>query len=378
MFWRFLLLGCTSFGGPAAHLGYFRTTFVVRLKWLSDDHYAHLLALSQFLPGPGSSQVGFSIGQHRAGLPGGIAAFIGFTLPSFIIMTAVAMTSLTATAAWVPGVMTGLKWLAVVVVLDAVTGMFSRFCADKATQAIALLTLATLVLWPGVGGQLLVLVLAALWGSRRRADTPGLVPDGTQGRVHWRWLVLFLLLAVLGVPGLLGGIWPGFYQAGALVFGGGHVVLPLLQATVGDAISQDAFLLGYATAQALPGPLFTLAAYLGALLQPEAPLLGAVMATLAIFLPGFLLLLAVRDYWQSLLARPRVNCAVSGINAAVVGLLMAALYQPVFLQGVQLPWHLAPVVIGVLLLRSQRVPLVLLVLGFALSGALLSNVTLAA
>ncbi len=371
VFWRFLLLGCTSFGGPAAHLGYFRTAFVVRLKWLSEEHYAHLLALSQFLPGPGSSQVGFAIGQHRAGLPGAIAAFIGFTLPSFVIMTTVAVTSLTTTAAWVPGIITGLKWLAVVVVLDAVTGMFARFCTAKDTQAIALLTLATLVVWPGVGGQLLALLLAAAWGANRRADGPSTVSEGTRGRLHWLSLALFLLLAGLGVLGLLGGLWPDFYQTGALVFGGGHVVLPLLQATVGDAISQDAFLLGYAVAQALPGPLFSLAAYLGALLQPESPLLGAALATLAIFLPGFLLLLAVRDYWQSLLARPRVNGAVSGINAAVVGLLMAALYQPVFLQGVQVPWHLAPVVIGVLLLRSQRVPLAMLVLGFAVSGVAL-------
>ncbi len=373
VFWRFLLLGCTSFGGPAAHLGYFRTTFVVRLNWLSEEHYANLLALSQFLPGPGSSQVGFAIGQHRAGLPGAIAAFIGFTLPSFVIMTAVAVTSLTATAAWVPGVIMGLKWLAVVVVLDAVTGMFSRFCDTKATQAVALLSLATLVVWPGVGGQMLVLLVAAVWGASRHNRDAGTVPDGTRGRIRWLSLAVFLLLAVLGLLGWLGSLWADFYQTGALVFGGGHVVLPLLQATVGDAISQDAFLLGYAVAQALPGPLFSLAAYLGALLQPDTPLLGAALATLAIFLPGFLLLLAVRDYWQALLARPRISGAVTGINAAVVGLLMAALYQPVFLQGVQVPWQLAPVVIGVLLLRSQRVPLVLLVLGFALSGVLLDT-----
>ena len=369
VFWRFLLLGCTSFGGPAAHLGYFRTTFVVRLNWLSEAHYAQLLALSQFLPGPGSSQVGFAIGQHRAGLAGAIAAFIGFTLPSFVIMTAVAITSLTATAAWVPGVIMGLKWLAVVVVLDAVTGMFTRFCDTKATQAVALLTLATLVVWPGVAGQMLVLLVAAAWGASRRTLDAGIVPDGTRGPVRWLTLAAFLLLAVLGMLGWLGTLWASFYQTGALVFGGGHVVLPLLQATVGNAISQDAFLLGYAVAQALPGPLFSLAAYLGALLQPETPLLGAALATLAIFLP----LLAVRDYWQALLARPRISGAVSGINAAVVGLLMASLYQPVFLQGVQAPWQLAPVVIGVLLLRSQRVPLVLLVLGFALTGVLLDT-----
>lgn len=373
VFWRFLLLGCTSFGGPAAHLGYFRTAFVVRLNWLSEAEYAHLLALSQFLPGPGSSQVGFAIGQHRAGLPGAMAAFIGFTLPSFLIMTAMAVTSLTTTTAWVPGVILGLKWLAVVVVFDAVTGMFARFCDARATQAVALLSLAALVVWPGVGGQLLVLVLAATWGASRDTRTAVTVPEGTRGRVRWRPLSVFLLLAVLGMLGWLGSLWAGFYQTGALVFGGGHVVLPLLQATVGDAISQDAFLLGYAVAQALPGPLFSLAAYLGALLQPETPMLGATLATLAIFIPGFLLLLAVRDYWQALLARPRISGAVNGINAAVVGLLMAALYQPVFLQGVQAPWQLAPVVVGVLLLRSQRVPLVLLVLGFALSGVLLDT-----
>jgi len=368
VFWRFLLLGCTSFGGPAAHLGYFRTAFVVRLKWLSDDHYAQLLALSQFLPGPGSSQVGFAIGQHRAGLPGAIAAFAGFTLPSFVIMCVVAIASLTATANWVPDVIMGLKWLAVVVVLDAVIGLYSRFCDTAGTRTIALLTLATLVVWPGVGGQLMMLLLAAIWGAGRRNAGPGTVPEGTQGRLHLGSLVLFLMLAGLGGLGWLGGLWPAFYQAGALVFGGGHVVLPLLQATVGDAVSQDAFLLGYAVAQALPGPLFALAAYLGALMQPETPLLGAALATLAIFLPGFLLLLAVRDYWQALLARPRINSAVSGINAAVVGLLMAALYQPVFVQAIQESWHLVPVAIGFLLLRRRSVPLVVLVLGFALGG----------
>jgi chromate transporter len=262
----------------------------------------------------------------------------------------------------------GLKWLAVVVVLDAVIGLYSRFCDTAGTRTIALLTLATLVVWPGVGGQLMMLLLAAIWGAGRRNAGPGTVPEGTQGRLHLGSLVLFLMLAGLGGLGWLGGLWPAFYQAGALVFGGGHVVLPLLQATVGDAVSQDAFLLGYAVAQALPGPLFALAAYLGALMQPETPLLGAALATLAIFLPGFLLLLAVRDYWQALLARPRINSAVSGINAAVVGLLMAALYQPVFVQAIQASWHLVPVAIGFLLLRRRSVPLVVLVLGFALGG----------
>ncbi|MEP4524987.1 MAG: chromate efflux transporter [Alloalcanivorax venustensis] len=372
VFWEFLWLGCISFGGPAAHVGYFHRRFVVRLGWLDEATYARLLALTQFLPGPASSQLGFAIGRHRGGLAGGVAAFLGFTLPSFLIMVMVALYATRLPEAWLNGLVSGLKWLAVVVVADAVLNLGGKFCRDRFTRGVALATAVALWLFPGVGVQLLALLVAALVG--RLWLKPSAAPEDAgagESRVAWLPFGLFaavwLLLWLIG-GGTLGGLARDFYSAGALVFGGGHVVLPLLEGFVGGAISQDQFLTGYATAQAVPGPMFSLAAYLGAQLAPAAPWLGAGVATLAIFLPGFLLVLALSDAWRALAARPAMAGAVAGINAAVVGLLLAALYQPVFLSAVAGPRDLALVVLGFLALRSGRVPLLALVVAMAALG----------
>ncbi len=372
VFWEFLWLGCISFGGPAAHVGYFHRRFVVRLGWLDEAPYARLLALTQFLPGPASSQLGFAIGRHRGGLAGGVAAFLGFTLPSFLIMVMVALYATRLPEAWLNGLVTGLKWLAVVVVADAVLNLGGKFCRDRFTRGVALATAVVLWLFPGVGVQLLALLVAALIG--RHWLKPSAAPEDAgagESRVAWLPFGLFaavwLLLWLIG-GGTLGGLARDFYSAGALVFGGGHVVLPLLEGFVGDAMSQDQFLTGYATAQAVPGPMFSLAAYLGAQLVPASPWLGAGVATLAIFLPGFLLVLALSDAWRALAARPAMAGAVAGINAAVVGLLLAALYQPVFLSVVAGPRDLALVVLGFLALRSGRVPLLALVVAMAALG----------
>lgn len=375
VFWEFLWLGCISFGGPAAHVGYFHRRFVVRLGWLDEATYARLLALTQFLPGPASSQLGFAIGRHRGGLAGGVAAFLGFTLPSFLIMVMVALYATRLPEAWLNGLVTGLKWLAVVVVADAVLNLGGKFCRDRFTRGVALATAVVLWLFPGVGVQLLALLVAALIG--RHWLKPSAAPEDAgagESRVAWlpfglfatAWLLLWLIDG-----GTLGGLARDFYSAGALVFGGGHVVLPLLEGFVGDAMSQDQFLTGYATAQAVPGPMFSLAAYLGAQLAPASPWLGAGVATLAIFLPGFLLVLALSDAWRALAARPAMAGAVAGINAAVVGLLLAALYQPVFLSAVAGPRDLALVVLGFLALRSGRVPLLVLVVAMAALGLLI-------
>ena len=372
VFWEFLWLGCISFGGPAAHVGYFHRRFVVRLGWLDEATYARLLALTQFLPGPASSQLGFAIGRHRGGLAGGVAAFLGFTLPSFLIMVMVALYATRLPEAWLNGLVSGLKWLAVVVVADAVLNLGGKFCRDRFTRGVALATAVALWLFPGVGVQLLALLVAALIG--RLWLKPSAAPEDAgagESRVAWLPFGLFaavwLLLWLIG-GGTLGGLARDFYSAGALVFGGGHVVLPLLEGFVGGAISQDQFLTGYATAQAVPGPMFSLAAYLGAQLAPAAPWLGAGVATLAIFLPGFLLVLSLSDAWRALAARPAMAGAVAGINAAVVGLLLAALYQPVFLSAVAGPRDLALVVLGFLALRSGRVPLLALVVAMAALG----------
>jgi len=372
VFWEFLWLGCISFGGPAAHVGYFHRRFVVRLGWLDEATYARLLALTQFLPGPASSQLGFAIGRHRGGLAGGVAAFLGFTLPSFLIMVMVALYATRLPEAWLNGLVSGLKWLAVVVVADAVLNLGGKFCRDRFTRGVALATAVVLWLFPGVGVQLLALLVAALIG--RHWLKPSAAPEDAgagESRVAWLPFGLFatawLLLWLIG-GGTLGGLARDFYSAGALVFGGGHVVLPLLEGFVGDAMSQDQFLTGYATAQAVPGPMFSLAAYLGAQLAPASPWLGAGVATLAIFLPGFLLVLALSDAWRALAARPAMAGAVAGINAAVVGLLLAALYQPVFLSAVAGPRDLALVVLGFLALRSGRVPLLALVVAMAALG----------
>ncbi|TLE15161.1 chromate efflux transporter [Vibrio cholerae] len=373
IFRTFFALGWVSFGGPAAHIGYFRHTFVEKLRWVSEQEYAQFVALSQFLPGPGSSQVGFAIGYHRGGLAGAWAAFLGFTLPSVLIMLLLAgLSSHLLDTPLFDQVIHGLKLLAIIVVADACLTMYRNFCHQRLTAGLCVLTAVAITLAPSLLTQFAVLLLAALVGQARIAPQPS--SSLKAFRPSWLSLLLFLSL-LLGLPLLAASsplveLFGHFFQAGSLVFGGGHVVLPLLQNALGDSLSTDQFLTGYAAAQAVPGPMFTLATYLGYVLTPEMPVVGALIATLAVFLPGFLLLLGVLKNWSALAQRPKVAGAMQGVNACVVGLLLAALYQPVWSSTVHAPLDWAALLVGFFLFKVLRLPLIGMVGSALLFGVL--------
>ncbi|EOW9233243.1 chromate efflux transporter [Vibrio cholerae] len=373
IFKTFFALGWVSFGGPAAHIGYFRHTFVEKLGWVSEQEYAQFVALSQFLPGPGSSQVGFAIGYHRGGLAGAWAAFLGFTLPSVLIMLLLAgLSSHLLDTPLFEQVIHGLKLLAIIVVADACLTMYRNFCQQRLTAGLCVLTAVAITLAPSLLTQFAVLLLAALVGQARLA--PQASSSLEAFRPSWLSLLLFASL-LLGRPLLAASsplveLFGHFFQAGSLVFGGGHVVLPLLQNALGDSLSTDQFLTGYAAAQAVPGPMFTLATYLGYVLTPEMPVVGALIATLAVFLPGFLLLLGVLKNWSALAQRPKVAGAMQGVNACVVGLLLAALYQPVWSSTVHAPLDWAALLVGFFLFKVLRLPLIGMVGSALLFGVL--------
>ncbi|HGS4604026.1 TPA: chromate efflux transporter [Vibrio cholerae] len=373
IFKTFFALGWVSFGGPAAHIGYFRHTFVEKLGWLSEQEYAQFVALSQFLPGPGSSQVGFAIGYHRGGLAGAWAAFLGFTLPSVLIMLLLAgLSSHLLDTPLFEQVIHGLKLLAIIVVADACLTMYRNFCQQRLTAGLCVLTAVAITLAPSLLTQFAVLLLAALVGQARLAPQPSSSLEAF--RPSWLSLLLFASL-LLGLPLLAASsplveLFGHFFQAGSLVFGGGHVVLPLLQNALGDSLSTDQFLTGYAAAQAVPGPMFTLATYLGYVLTPDMPVVGALIATLAVFLPGFLLLLGVLKNWSALAQRPKVAGAMQGVNACVVGLLLAALYQPVWSSTVHAPLDWAALLVGFFLFKVLRLPLIGIVGSALLFGVL--------
>ena len=371
VFYQFLILGCISFGGPAAHIGYFQTTFVQKLSWLDQQAYVKLVALSQFLPGPGSSQVGFAIGLRRAGLAGGLAAFIGFTLPSFFLLYLLAIFALDSRdSIMINGVIQGLKQLAVIVVADASLSMFKSFCKDKLSITLMVISTLCFLVFPSLWIQMAVLALAALAGILLSRSS-----DKSQSTLTMLGIKRFPLIAFsvlfVGLPFINAELFASFYQAGSLVFGGGHVVLPLLQQTVGEQISNDQFLTGYAAAQAVPGPMFTLATYLGATLLPAEPLTGALLATFGIFLPGFLLIYGLLNTWETLTQNPKVAGGAAAINAAVVGLLVSALYNPVFVSAVTQPLDLIIVVFGFLALRIMKLPMTALVVVMSAIGVLL-------
>ena len=374
IFWRFLLLGCISFGGPAAHIGYFQHAFVKKLGWLTNDAYVKLISLSQILPGPGSSQIGFAIGLQKAGLAGGVAAFIGFTLPSFILMYWLAMSvNLKSPENWVLSVSNGLKLLAAVVVFDAVITMFKSFCKNRLSVLIMFLSILFLAIYKSFYTQILVLLIAMLIGIiNSKATTKQIKINQTLTNIDWLPMLLFLSLFFISL-GLsqydsFAGLFATFYKNGSLVFGGGHVVLPLLQTSVGDTLTEQQFLFGYAAAQGVPGPMFTMATFMGAKWFESAPLLGAILATLAIFLPGFLLILTIHNSWQSLSQQPIFIGASTGINAAVLGFLILALYDPVLTNAVHSYSDLGIVVIGYLGLKLYKPPILILITVFILLG----------
>ena len=360
IFRQFFLLGCMSFGGTAAHLGYFKRHFVDTLNWLSDTRYAQLISLSQALPGPGSSQVGFAIGVERAGVIGGITAFIAFTLPSFLIMLLLAVSAHQFDAVYF-AIIAGLKLFAVVIVADATLTMAKSFCTSAALKLIAVMSTLALLLFPLLGTQIAILVSAAAIGAiwpLLQLNTQTEPKADTKSAFRWLPLGLFvLLLAISFIP--LGddlALFAPFYQAGAMVFGGGHVVLPVLQAGV-PALSNDQFLSAYASAQAIPGPMFTIATYLGAQLTSEQPLIGAIAATLLIFTPGFLLMLAFQKSWLNLASKPRFASSIAALNAAVVGFLAAALYSPIWTSAVHNLWQVALVIAAFAWLRMKKPPI---------------------
>ncbi len=345
VFSAFLKLGLTSFGGPIAHLGYFRDEFVTRRRWLSDQAYADLVALCQFLPGPASSQVGFALGMMRAGWLGALAAFTAFTLPSALVLLVFAMTATAISGPVGTGALNGLKIVAVAIVAQAVWGMARNLCPDKERATIAVAAVGILALMPGplgmVGAIGLGMLAGLALGRGTTATTVGHAAMPVSDRVAIGALVAFFGLLVI-LPLLAGqsqilAVIDSFYRAGALVFGGGHVVLPLLQAEVVQSgwVTTDEFLAGYGAAQAVPGPLFTFAAYLGAALGPEPNgIAGATLALLAVFLPGFLLLVGLLPFWDRFRAMTSAQSMMQGANAAVVGILGAALYSPVFTSAI--------------------------------------------
>jgi len=360
-----LRLGFTSFGGPLAHLGYFERTYVRERGWLSAEEYASLVGLCQILPGPTSSQVGFLIGLRRAGWRGALAAWLGFTLPSALLLYACARLAARVHGPLASALVHGLKLVAVAVVAQAVWSMARRLCTDASTWLTAACAAALLLASGSAGAQLAVLLAAAAAGSVW--CRPAAVPVRTAGDEQWAaapalaaFAVLLLALAVLSwrYPHSGFALAQVFYRAGALVFGGGHVVLPLLRAALVPTgwLSDDAFLGGYGLAQAVPGPLFTVAVYLGAVAAPAAPSAGAVVALIAIFLPGLLLALAGSSVWTALSRRTRLRAAMTGVNAAVVGVLAAALYDPVWVSGVHDGADAAIAGSALLLLGSGRGP----------------------
>ncbi|WP_319380856.1 chromate efflux transporter [Thiomicrorhabdus sp.] len=375
IFWRFFVLGLSSFGGPAAHIGYFRQAFVEKRHWLDADHYHRLVALSQFLPGPGSSQVGFAIGLHRAGLAGGLSAFIAFTLPSFLLLYALALGIHTQQIFDLYGLFHGLKLLALIVVLDAILNMWQNFCTQRLPRTIALITTALLLVLPSFYTQVFLLLIMAFFGAffLQPASAMPSVKSNQPSFSSNVWLMLALLLFALSFihwPTAALNIFADFYQAGSLVFGGGHVVLPLLQQTLGEYIDSDSFLTAYAAAQAVPGPMFTLAAYLGAESLPISPLKGALIATLAIFLPGFLLVLALHAHWNTLANKTPFAGAMLAVNASVVGFLLAALIQSIVPGALLSGVDLLAAAVGFYLLTVRKISVFLLIMLFSAYGTL--------
>ncbi|MCC7371542.1 MAG: chromate efflux transporter [Chloroflexi bacterium] len=378
-----LRLGLTSFGGPIAHLGYFRDEYVVRRKWIDEQRYADLVALCQFLPGPASSQVGIGLGIIRAGLLGGIVAWLGFTLPSAIALTVFALgvqNAEVSNAGWLHG----LKIVAVAVVAQAVWGMAKSLCPDRERATIAILAAIAVLAIPNALGQVGTIALAGLVGwlllpaaAPPPASATAIPLSRRTGIIAWVLFFGFLVglpLIRLIAPSQAIALMDSFYRVGSLVFGGGHVVLPLLAAEVVPTgwVTNEQFIAGYGAAQAVPGPLFTFSAYLGVMMaQPPNGLAGGTLALLSIFLPSFFLVVGALPFWETARSQPAFQSALKGINAAVVGLLGAALYTPVFTSAIVTTPDLMLALLAFGLLMYWKTPPWLVVVLTALGGAAL-------
>ncbi|MBU0724134.1 MAG: chromate efflux transporter [Alphaproteobacteria bacterium] len=388
IFIAFLKLGLTSFGGPIAHLGYFRDELVIRRRWIDEKGYADLVALCQFLPGPASSQTGFALGLLRGGPMGAAAAWLAFTLPSAIALFLFALGAAHFGGPIGSGILTGLKIVAVAIIAQAVWGMAKNLCPDRPRAGIALAALLIVILVPIAFGQIAAILiggLAGYWLCRMATEANGaVVAFPVSRRIGILSLALFFLLLV-GLPLLATGtglqgvaLTDAFYRTGALVFGGGHVILPLLEAETVQTgwVERDVFLAGYGAAQAIPGPLSTFAAYLGAALGPEPNgLAGASIALVAIFLPGFLLLVGIMPFWNEFRTQSSAQSLMRGANAAVVGILGAALYDPVWTSAILEPAHFALALTGFLLLTIWKTPPWVVVILSALGGVLISLIS---
>jgi chromate transporter len=373
----FLRLGCLSFGGPVAHLGYFHAEFVQRRQWCDEETFAEIAAIAQAMPGPASSQVGFTLGLLRAGWKGGAAAWLGFTMPSALLMLGFAFGHMLLTGRLGFGAVHGLQLVAVAVVAQAILSMRKSLAPDAARMALALLAAAIAWFAPAAAGTVLAIAAGALLGGllprvAQRPVTPALqfgIPKLAGALAAALFLILLLLPAAAGFTRFRAiAVFSAFYRTGALVFGGGHVVLPLLENGVVARgwVDQQAFLSGYGAAQALPGPLFTFAAYLGAVIGSTAdPIMLAALALIAIFLPGILLIVAVLPFWNSLRRRPWIQSCLLGVNASVVGVLIAALIRPVWSSAVHTAFDLVLVLSAFALLVRWKAPPWTIVAGVA-------------
>ncbi len=382
IFWTFLQLGLTSFGGPVAHLGYFRHAFVENRHWVSEGDYAALISLCQFLPGPASSQVAIGLGFKRGGLSGGLAAWLGFTLPSAILLVALGIGVGVFQENIPTGLLAGLKIVAVAIVAQAVWGMAQRFCLNPSLITLALLATAVTLLGSNPLTPIAVIMAGGLAGLvlPRPAVAEGTGSPQVSFISKWLSVTCLALFALLlaGLPLLATAsssqalaLFNSFFRAGSLVFGGGHVVLPLLQSMVVSPgwVTDSLFLSGYGAAQAVPGPLFSLAAYLGtvSILEPNG-IPGALICLTAIYLPSFLLLIGVMPFWDGLKQYPRALQAQAGINAAVVGILLAALYDPIWVSAIASARHFILALVAFAMLAVWQLPSWLTVILIALAG----------
>lgn len=387
VFWIFLRLGLTSFGGPVAHLGFFREEFVTRRQWLSDRSYADLVALCQFLPGPASSQVGIALGFSRAGYSGALAAWAGFTLPSAIVLILFAIGISSVGTSFSAGALQGLKIVAVAVVAQAVWGMARSLCTDAKRVTIMMLATCAVLLMPSIWTQVGVILVAGIAGlalfkpTQLSSHEP--LPIQISRRTGALWLALFFVVLIAlpiasdALPNQTLAIVDAFYRSGSLVFGGGHVVLPLLQTEVVPTgwVDEQVFLAGYGATQAMPGPLFTFAAFLGAsMTSAPSGWTGGMIALIAIFIPSFMLVVGALPFWEQLRQNLRTQAALMGINASVVGLLLAALYQPVWTSAILSAQDFVLALVAFIALMFWKLPPWLVVIAGGVAGWLLHSI----
>ena len=365
IFWHFFILGLFSFGGPIAHIGYFRKKFVEELNWLSDEEFSKIVALSQFLPGPSSSQVGFTIGLKKGGISGAISAFIAFTFPSFLLLyLAATFQNIYDNNTIIYALMSGLKLFAVVIVADATYSMFKTLCKTTLSKMIFVFATLFLIFNQTFFSQILVLVVSGLVALF-------LIKEENTNKIKYQkpyilplliFFILLIFLPLLGSHDKLLNLFNSFYQVGSLVFGGGHVVLPLIKSNIN--IDENSFLVAYSLAQAVPGPMFSIASYIGVVAFEESPFLGAVVATFAIFLPGFLLILSFYKSFESYSKNPKISKIVIGINASVVAILLSVLVTIVIPSGILNIYDLIFAILGFFVIRKFKISVLLLILFF--------------